>query len=93
MAARPKLANTSSAIRRAERRPLVRSGRLVRKPRELYREACEDDEGNRYSVIVWRPYPGLSQTDYTLDNGTPVKYVDGRQFEIVTTGTLISRCV
>jgi hypothetical protein len=38
-------------------------------PRELDRQRCRDEDGNRYTVIV---YPGQSSTFYTLDNGTPV---------------------
>ncbi len=40
--------------------------------RDLYRERCKDEDGNRYNVIVWRDYPGTSLTSYTLEDGTPV---------------------
>lgn len=60
-------------------------------PTELYREPCQDGDGNRYTVIVWRLYPGLSSTSYTLDTGALVNYVDGRSFEIARTGVIITR--
>lgn len=25
--------------------------------RELYRELCQDEDGNRYTVVVYRPFP------------------------------------
>lgn len=53
---------------------------------------CEDAEGNAYTVIVWRPLPGLNLIEYTLDDGRPVKFVNDRLFEIVATGVLIIRC-
>jgi hypothetical protein len=93
MAARHKLADMRSRIISAERRQLIYAAGLVRQPRELYREACEDDDGNRYTVVVWQPYPGLSLTDYTLEDGTPVKFIDGCQFEIASSGTTIYRCL
>jgi hypothetical protein len=93
MAVRPKLSNATVSISQRRRRRDPRQIEFQLEPHELYREECEDDDGNRYTVIVWRPFPGLSLTDYTLDDGTPVKFVDNRHFEIGTTGTLISRCV
>jgi hypothetical protein len=46
---------------------LARTARteLKLEPEEHYREACEDEGGRRYIVIVWRPIPGLSLTEYT----------------------------
>lgn len=64
--------------------PLVRS--------ELYRELCQDEDGTRYTVIVDRPYPDLSITDYQLEDGTPVRFVDDCLFEIETTGRTLTRC-
>jgi hypothetical protein len=60
--------------------------------RELYRERCEDSDGNIYSVIVWQMFRGLDATSYMLEDGSPVKYIDGCEFEIVSTGKIISRC-
>lgn len=28
--------------------------------RELYREQCQDEDGNRFVVIIWQNKPGLS---------------------------------
>lgn len=58
--------------------------------REIYRELCQDQDGNRYTVIVWREMPG-SATSYTLDDGTPVHYEDECVFALPG-GTMISRC-
>lgn len=66
-------------------------GSVAAMPTELYREPCEDGDGNRYTVIVWRLYPGLSSTSYTLDTGALVTYVDERSFEIDRTGVIITR--
>lgn len=59
---------------------------------ELYREACEDEDGNRYTVIVYRPHPDLNITHYELEDGTPVRFVDDCLFEIETTGRTLTRC-
>jgi hypothetical protein len=61
-------------------------------PRELYREHCQDEDGNRYTVVVSRPYPDLSITHYELDDGTPVLFVDDCLFEIESTGKQLTRC-
>ena len=58
--------------------------------REVYREFCQDDEGNRYTVIVWRDWPG-SSTSYTLEDGTLLHYEDECLFAL-SSGKLISRC-
>jgi len=60
--------------------------------RELYREQCRDDTGVRYTVIVFRPFPNLRQTDYVLEDGTPVRFIDDCLFEIPSTGTILTRC-
>jgi len=60
--------------------------------RELYRELCRDEEGRRYTVIVYRPFPGLVITDYELEDGTPVRFIDDCLFEIETTGRTLTRC-
>lgn len=60
--------------------------------RELYRELCRDEEGRRYTVIAYRPFPGLAITDYELDDGTPVRFVDDCLFEIEPTGRTLTRC-
>lgn len=61
-------------------------------PLELYREACQDEDGNRYTVIVSALFPNLSTTSYALDDGTPVRFVDDCLFEIVPTGRTLTRC-
>lgn len=58
--------------------------------REVYRELCQDDEGNRYTVIVWRDWPG-SATSYSLEDGTPVHYEDDCYFALPS-GKLMTRC-
>lgn len=58
--------------------------------RELYREICQDDEGNRYTVIVWRNPPGTS-VFYTLEDGTRVHYEDECVFALPS-GRLMIRC-
>lgn len=58
--------------------------------REVYREFCQDDERNRYTVIVWPDWPG-SATSYALEDGTPVHYEDDCVFSLPS-GTMISRC-
>ena len=87
----PKLAITGSAVKCRRARPVIRSGRIVSHPQELYREACEDAEGSRYTVIAWRAVPGLFPPTYTLDDGSPVKFVDYWTFKIIGTGTYITR--
>ena len=69
----------------------MRTRSIAIMPTELYREPCEDSDGKRYTVIVWRLYPGLSSTSYTLDTGALVTYVDERTFEIDRTGVIITR--
>lgn len=92
MAVRPKLSNATLSRSQRLRGVDPRQHEFQLEPQELYREACEDDEFNHYTVIVWRPIAGLSATDYTLDDGTPVKFVDNCIFEIVDTRVLITRC-
>lgn len=61
-------------------------------PLELYREDCQDEDGNRYTVIVSALFPNLSATSYALEDGTPVRFVDDCLFEIVPTGRTLTRC-
>lgn len=91
MTIRPKLSRTSEALAERKRRSDDRQHELRLEPQELYREACEDEDGNPYTVIVWRPFPGLNLTDYTLDDGRGVKYVDEHDFEIIDSGIIITR--
>ena len=60
--------------------------------RALYTEQCRDEDGNRYAVVVWRDWPGLAVTSYTLEDGTPVRYEDECFFTIVPTGKVLNRC-
>lgn len=57
---------------------------------ELYRELCQDDDGNRYTVVVWRNLPGTF-TSYTLEDSTPLHFEDDCVFALPS-GKLISRC-
>lgn len=59
--------------------------------RELYREQCQDEDGNRFVVIVWQNKPGLSTVSYSLEDGTPVHYEDECYFE-TPTGKMLTRC-
>ena len=61
-------------------------------PLELYREACQDEDGNRHTVIVSALFPNLSTTSYALEDGTPVRFVDDYLFEIVPTGRTLTQC-
>lgn len=60
--------------------------------RELYRELCQDEDGNRYTVVVYRPFPKLNVTRYELEDGTPVRFIDDCLFEIESTGRMLTRC-
>lgn len=62
-------------------------------PLELYRENCQDEDGNRYTVIVSALFPNLSTTSYALEDGTPVNFIDDCRFEIAPTGVVITRCL
>lgn len=59
--------------------------------RALCRERCKDEDGNRYTVIVWRDWPRSSLTSYTLEDGPPVRYEDECYFATLT-GKLLTRC-
>ncbi|WP_186421354.1 hypothetical protein [Bosea sp. CS1GBMeth4] len=54
MGAQPKNSGTEDKV----------SSEIPAAHRELYRELCEDDDGNRYTVIVFQLYPNLTVTDY-----------------------------
>lgn len=60
--------------------------------RELYRELCQDEDGGRYIVIVYRPFPDLNVTRYELEDGTPVRFIDDCLFEIESSGRTLTRC-
>lgn len=78
--------------RGSDRRPLTGRPRPAAiMPTELTREICEDEDGKRYAVIVWRLYPSLRSITYTLESGALVNYVDERSFEIARTGLIITR--
>ncbi|GAU86678.1 hypothetical protein BIWAKO_06626 [Bosea sp. BIWAKO-01] len=57
----------------------------------MSRVRCADDEGYLHTVIVWRLYPGIRGTSYTLDTGALVNYVDEQTFEIDHTAVLITK--
>jgi len=54
--------------------PVARRPQTTR--RELYREQCQDEDGNRFVVIVWQNKPGLSTVSYSLEDGTLLHYED-----------------
>lgn len=58
----------------------------------FYRELCQDEDGNRYSVVVFRTHPGFNITDYELEDETPVRFIDDCLFEIESTGKELTRC-
>lgn len=62
------------------------------KAHKLYREACQDEDGQHYTVIVWRAHPSGSGTLYTLDDGSPVTFEDDCWFTVVETGMQLTRC-
>ncbi|WP_126116411.1 MULTISPECIES: hypothetical protein [unclassified Bosea (in: a-proteobacteria)] len=59
---------------------------------ELYREICHDEDGKRYAVIVYRPFPDVNVTRYELEDGTPVRFIADCLFEIESTGRTLTRC-
>lgn len=71
--------------------PAVPLPRRSTSRRELYRERCKDEEGNRLVVIVWQNKPGLSTVSYTLEDGTPVHYEDECYFA-TPSGKMFTRC-
>lgn len=81
MRSQPKRAEVSDAVATA-----------LPNRREIYRELCQDEDGNRYAVIVYRPFPHLSVTEYALEDGTPVRFIDDCLFEIESTGRTLTRC-
>jgi hypothetical protein len=94
MTTRPRLSRTSLTVIENEPRADPRQHPFPIGAKELYRDPCEDDEGNHYTVIVWRPAPGLTEyslDEYTLDDGTPVSFFDDCVFEIEGTGVRITR--
>lgn len=65
--------------------------RLVEAPVIWRREPCEDEDGNSFTVVVWRVYPGLDITRYTLADRTPVEIVSDCEF-LLPSGRSIFRC-
>lgn len=92
MTVRPKLSSHTKLLAERLRRVHPDQMELQLAPVELYREQCEDADGNPYTVIVWRLIPGIGSVQYTLDDGSPVKFVDDCLFQVVETGTFITRC-
>jgi len=68
------------------------AGNLPSSRHELYRELCQDEDGNRFTVVVYRPFPHLSITEYALEDGTPVRFIDDCLFEIESSGRILTRC-
>lgn len=64
----------------------------VHPTRELFRERWCDEDGNVFTVIVWRGSSRPGRTFYTLDDGTPVQFESNSVFRIETTGELLSPC-
>lgn len=59
--------------------------------RALYTEKCHDEDGNRFTVVVWRDWLGSPLTSYTLEDGTPLHYEDQCYFALPS-GKLLTRC-
>lgn len=59
--------------------------------RELYRERCQDDDGNRFVDIVWQNKPGLWTVSYSFEDGTPVHYED-ECYCTMPSGKMLTRC-
>jgi len=59
--------------------------------RELYRDVCQDEDGNRFTLIVWQNKPGLSTVSFTLEDGTPLHYEDECYFS-TPSGKMLTRC-
>ncbi|MBA4220909.1 MAG: hypothetical protein C0458_09305 [Methylobacterium sp.] len=60
--------------------------------REVYREPCQDEDGNRYSVPVYCPFPHRSVTEDALEDGSPVRFIDNCLFDIESSGRTLTRC-
>lgn len=60
--------------------------------RELFRERWCDEDGNVFTVVVWRGSSRPDRTFYTLDDGTPVRFESRSIFRIVSTGELLFPC-
>lgn len=58
---------------------------------EVNRERCHDEDGNLYTVIVWRNDAKSSSGFYTLDDGTPLHYEDECYFAMPNF-KFLSRC-
>ena len=65
--------------------------KLIEAPTILRRQACEDEDGNHFTVVVWRVYPSLPITRYTLPDRTPVEIVSDREF-LLPSGRSVFRC-
>ncbi|RXT43090.1 hypothetical protein B6S44_28930 [Bosea sp. Tri-44] len=81
---------------RTQRKHAGLSDKVVGSPaydrKELYQELCQDEDGNRYTVVVYRPFPNLNVTRYELEDGSRVEFVDDCLFEIEATGKQLTRC-
>jgi len=64
----------------------------VQPTRELFRERWCDEDGNVFTIVVWRGSSRLSRTFYTLEDGTPVEFKSHSAFRIVKTGQLLFPC-
>lgn len=60
--------------------------------RELFRERWCDEDGNVFTVVVWRAPSKLKLTFYTLDDETPIEFKSDSIFRIVPTGKLLFPC-
>ena len=75
----------------ALRKPPPGPRKLIEAPRIWRRDACQDEDGNRFTVLVWRVYPGLPITRYSLPDRTPVEIVSDYEF-LLPSGRSIFRC-
>lgn len=75
---------------KAERSDKVAGGGSAVEP-TIHQALCRDEDGNRYNVIGYRPYPFIGITDYALEDGAAVRCIDENHFEIESTGRRITR--
>jgi len=70
--------------------------------KEISRVACRDDDGKKYTVVMWQHYSDrgtlavpkrLAPTtkSLALATGEPVNFIDDDTFEIVESETIIRR--
>lgn len=53
--------------------------------------AAPDEDGKRFSVIVWQNKPSLSTVSYSLEDRMPVHY-EGQCYFVPPSGRMLTRC-